>query len=198
MLAPNEIRTSRLLLRPWRPDDAGQLLPVLEANRSHLDPWIPEHVAAPAPLPLLAARLAGFGAAFISDREWRYALFALDDGRVLGEISLFPRSPDGRVPYSSADRAEIGYWLRADATGAGFASEAAQAMVNLAETMPGLGHVEIRCDVRNGASAAVPRRLGFELADCVSDAGVSSESGAEVTLQVWARPLAHAGGQVAS
>ena len=46
MLAPNDIRTARLLLRPWRAEDAASLLPVLEANRSHLGPWIPARVAA--------------------------------------------------------------------------------------------------------------------------------------------------------
>ena len=193
MIAPNEIRTRRLLLRPWSADDAKHLLPVLEANRAHLGPWIPERVAEPAPLPLLASRLSTFAADFVSDREWRYGLFALDDGRVLGEISLFPRSAEGRVPYPAADRAEIGYWLRADATGAGLASEAAQAMVDLATTMPTLGHVEIRCDARNDASAAVPRRLGFELSDRVTAAGVGTDAAATVTMHVWTRRLPLAG-----
>ncbi|WP_110169455.1 GNAT family N-acetyltransferase [Luteitalea pratensis] len=194
MRAPNEIRTSRLLLRPWTADDAEHLLPVLEANRSHLGPWIPARVAEPAPLPVLARRLAAFAADFASDREWRFALFALIDGRVLGEVSLFPRSVDGRVPYGEADRAEIGYWLRADATGTGLASEAAQAMVDLATTMPALCRVEIRCDARNGASAAIARRLGFELSDSVSTAGVSGDAAAAVTLHVWTRRLATGGG----
>ena len=198
MLAPDEIRTRRLLLRPWSADDAEQLLPVLEANRSHLEKWIPARVSEPAPLPLLAARLATFAADFAADREWRYALVALEDGRSLGEISLFPRSAEGRVPYPAADRAEIGYWLRADATGAGLASEAAQAMVDLAATMPAVQHVEIRCDARNDASAAIPRRLGFELSDRVSAASVSAASAAPVTLQVWTRSLRSGRRQTAS
>lgn len=151
-------------------------------------------MAEPAPLPVLARRLAAFAADFASDREWRFALFALIDGRVLGEVSLFPRSVDGRVPYGEADRAEIGYWLRADATGTGLASEAAQAMVDLATTMPALCRVEIRCDARNGASAAIARRLGFELSDSVSTAGVSGDAAAAVTLHVWTRRLATGGG----
>lgn len=189
MPAPNQIRTRRLLLRPWRADDAEALLPVLEANQSHLGPWIPARVAEPAPLPQLTARLAAFAADFEADREWRYALLAPGDGRVLGEISLFPRSAEGRVPYAAADRAEIGYWLRADATGMGLASEAAQAMVDLAETMPTLRGVEIRCDARNGVSAAIPRRLGFELSDRVTSAGLSTGSATAITLQVWTRTL---------
>ena len=197
MRAPHQIRTRRLILRPWRADDAGALLPVLEANRSHLGPWLPARVAEPAPLPQLSARLAAFAADFESDREWRYALLALDDGRVLGEVSLFPRSAEGRGPYTSADRAEIGYWLRADATGTGLASEAALAMVELAATMPPLRHLEIRCDARNTASAAIPRRLGFELSDCVTDAGGGGDAAAPVTLHVWTRRLAIAGSAAA-
>ena len=189
MRAPNDIRTARLLLRPWRAEDAASLLPVLEANRSHFGPWIPARVAEPAPLPVLAGRLEAFAADFAADREWRYALVSLDDGRVLGEVSLFPRAEQGRVPFCAADRAEIGYWLRADATGTGLASEAAQAMVDLAMTMPVLRHVEIRCDARNGASAAIPRRLGFELSESVSAADVSGDAATPVTLQVWTREL---------
>ena len=44
---PAAIDTERLHLRCWRPDDAGALLPVLEANVAHLH-WIPAHVAAPS------------------------------------------------------------------------------------------------------------------------------------------------------
>ena len=189
MLAPNDIRTARLLLRPWTAEDAASLLPVLEANRSHLGPWIPARVAEPAPLPVLAGRLEAFAADFAADREWRYALVSLDDGRVLGEVSLFPRADQGRVPFSAADRAEIGYWLRHDATGTGLATEAAQAMVELAMTMPALRHVEIRCDARNSASSAIPRRIGFELSESVSASDVSVDAAAPVTLQVWTREL---------
>ena len=108
MPVPPELRTAHLLLRPWRPDDAARLLPVLEANHAHLGPWIPARVADPAPLADLAERLAGFAADFAAGRGWRYALMTPDGGDVLGEISLFPRAEAGRVPYPEADRIEIG------------------------------------------------------------------------------------------
>jgi RimJ/RimL family protein N-acetyltransferase len=164
MTIPAEIRTPRLLLRPWRADDAALLLPILEANTSHLR-WIPTHVAAPAPLPDLAQRLSSFAADFQADRNWRFAIFSLDERDVFGEVSLFPRSQDGRVPLAAADRLEIGYWLREDVTGHGYATEATQAMISLAATVPGMRHVEIRCDAHNHSSAAIPARLGFQLAN---------------------------------
>src|SRR5258705_8988349 len=102
MSIPAEIRTARLLLRPWRAEDSPSLQPVLEANWGHLSPWIPARVAEPASLPVLAERLTGFAAAFDADREWRFGLFTPDTGAVLGEVSLFPRSATGRVSLADA------------------------------------------------------------------------------------------------
>ena len=96
-----------------------------------------------------------------------------DGVHVLGEVNLFPRSAAGRVPLAEADHVELGYWLDATATGKGLATEAAGALLAVATSLPGMTHVDIRCDVANGASAAVPRRLGFHLA------------AVEGELQVW-------------
>src|ERR1051325_8045005 len=94
---PTELRTARLLLRPWQSDDAADLEPVLYANWEHLSPWIPARVATPAPAAVLAERLAGFGADFDADREWRFGMFLLPDNKLLGEVGLFPRAASGRV-----------------------------------------------------------------------------------------------------
>lgn len=189
MSVPVELRTPRLVLRPWGAEDAAAMLPILEANWAHLSPWIPARVATPAPVPELAKRLAGFGAAFAGDREWRYGMFTNEGDRMLGEVSLFPRAATGRVPLAEADRAEIGYWLRADETGRGYVTEAVGAVLDAARAMPRFAHIEIRCDARNAASAAVPRRLGFELAVTLAEPGVMSGE-STVQLQVWTRPNA--------
>lgn len=177
MTVPHTLRTDRLLLRPFHADDAAALLPLLEANQDHLSRWIPEHVWRPVPLPELAERLERFAAAFAEDREWRYAVFAADGTTMLGEVDLFPRAATGRVPYAKSNRAEIGYWLRADWSGRGLATEAARAMLEVARGLPRVTQVLIRCDVLNGPSGAVPARLGFALTDTERD-------DADV-LQVW-------------
>ncbi len=186
--APVEVRTARLLLRPWRPEDAGDLLPVLEANRDHLGPWIPARVATPAPVPVLAERLAGFAADFSADREWRFGMFSLADGKLLGEVALFPRAAQGRVPFVEADRVELGYWLRADETGRGLVTEAARSALNLASHIPRFSRVEIRCDARNGPSAAVPVRLGFTL---LSTASETAADGVRRDMQLWVSELSN-------
>lgn len=174
---PATLRTARLLLRPWAAADAAALQPVLTANAAHLGPWIPAHVATAAPLPALAERLAGFADDFAAGRAYRYALLTRDGTRVLGEADLFPRAAGKRVPLPDADHVEVGYWLDAAVTGQGLATEATRALLDVAAALPGMTHAEIRCDVANAPSAAVPRRLGFRLA------------AVEGELQVWRKPL---------
>ncbi len=182
MPVPFALRTERIVLRPWSPQDAVSLQPVLEANRAHLEPWIPARVAKPASLPELEVRLSGFAAAFDNEREWRYGMFMADGATVLGEMSLFPRSATARVAYAECDRVEIGYWLRMDETGKGLVTEAVRALLEVASELPRVGLVEIRCDARNAPSAAIPMRLGFELARSEEDTG---PGGDPAVTQVW-------------
>ena len=183
---PAEIRTPRFVLRPWRAEDAPALLPVLEANRTHLGPWIPARVSTPAPLPLLAARLAGFGNDFATGKEWRYGLFTPDETTVLGEAGIYPRSASGRVAYVDATHVELGYWLRSDETGKGLVTEATRSLLDVVARLDHISRVEIRCDARNAPSAAIPRRLGFRLATVIPE---SSTSRPDIDLQVWTLDL---------
>ena len=189
MRLPLEILTDRLVLRAWREEDAVALCPILEANFDHLGPWIPAHVSTPAPVPELERRLAGFAGDFAGDRVWRYALHDRDDNRLLGEAGLFPRSPTGRVQFAEADRVELGYWIRRDAAGEGFVSEAARALVALAASIREFSLIEVRCDARNVPSAAIPRRLGFGLVRTIESPSVVAGD-PPVQLQVWSLDLA--------
>lgn len=183
-IVPDQLRTPRMLLRRWRPNDAEALQPVLAANTAHLAPWIPWRVAEPLDTGPLANRLAEFAAAFDASREWRYGLFDARDGAVLGEVSLFPRNGGGRVALDAADHLEIGYWVRADRNGEGLATEAARAVRDLGAGIDGVSRITIHCDERNAASAAIPRRLGFHLA-AVTIEEASSVGQAPVRLQIW-------------
>ena len=184
MPAPNELHTSRLVLRRWRADDAVQLQPILETNVAHLGPWIPRRVAEPVPLPRLVERLEACVVAFDEGHEWRYGIFARDTLELMGEVGLYPRATQGRVPFGDADHIEIGYWLRADVTGQGFATEASRAVFDLARTLLRMTRVVIRCDERNARSIAVPRRLGFELVETIVQPSVAVRKTPE-RLQVW-------------
>jgi RimJ/RimL family protein N-acetyltransferase len=184
MTVPAEIRTQRFLLRPWRATDAAQLHPVLVENWEHLSPWIPRRVADPATVPELEQRLESFAADFANDLKWRYGMFASDETSIFGEIDLFPRDATDRVVYGSADRAEIGYWVREDMAGQGLVTEGVETIMGLARTLGRIQRLEIRCDAANLASSAIPKRLGFSLEKTVDEpASVAGHRGSE--LQIW-------------
>ena len=59
---------------------------------------------------------------------------------------------------------EIGYWVRSDRTGRGYATAAAWALTGVAfDWFPLINRIEIRCDPANVASAAIPPKLGYRL-----------------------------------
>jgi RimJ/RimL family protein N-acetyltransferase len=155
----------------------------VDASLAHLQAWMPWAMAEPTPLAGIEARLAGFAEDFDAGRQWLYGLFTPDQARVLGGIGLEPLTSS---PAGAPDAVELGYWLRADATGRGLATEAARAAVDLAASLPGIGRIEIHCDPRNVASAAVPRRLGFRHTRTVS-AGRLTPEGAPRDTMVWER-----------
>jgi RimJ/RimL family protein N-acetyltransferase len=95
---------------------------------------------------------------------------------------------------------EIGYWVHAAHTRRGYATAAVVALTSVAVAQPGISFVEIHHDRANLASAAVPRKLGFEL---IGEARVEPRTQAEsgvtfvwrMTRERW-QP-SHQGGGVA-
>lgn len=77
-----------------------------------------------------------------------------DDGRVIGDVTLWLRSAEHR-------QGEIGFAFHPDAQGQGFAREAATAVLELAFGRVRLHRVFGRTDARNEASAALMGRLGM-------------------------------------
>src|SRR5262245_61869804 len=156
MKPPDRFVTERLVLRRWLPVDAPLLKAAIDSSIGHLQAWLPWAMNEPTLLVDIESRLAGFSSAFDAGREWIYGGFSPDAREAFGGIGFHPRGEAGAAP----DCMELGYWLRGDATGRGYVTEAASAAVVMASALPGITRLEIRCDPRNARSAAVPRRLG--------------------------------------
>jgi RimJ/RimL family protein N-acetyltransferase len=85
-------------------------------------------------------------------------------------LSLFLKETDTMVGGSGLHRMnwaipsfEIGYWVRKQFEGQGYITEAVAGITDFAIREFGARRIEIRCDALNGRSAAIPRRLGFNL-----------------------------------
>ena len=180
MLDP--IRSSRLLLRSWQLDDASQLKEAIDSSLPELQAWVPWALDEPSPLEAIATRLADMRQKFVSGADWAFAVFDSDETRLLGGAGLHPRG--------STDHLEIGYWIRTDATGQGYALEAAHALCATAFFSTSVDRLEIHCDAENTRSASVARRLGFQLTKTLRQDVVTARGEKRDTL-VWTTLRSH-------
>ena len=174
-MVPEEIAVGAhgLVLRRWRMADAGALLAAIERSRPELHRFMPWAMEEPT--------LASVGA--FLERSWTptppesfgFGLFDAG-GDVVGAFGLHGRQGPGIL--------EIGYWVRSDRTGRGYATAAAGALTGVIfEHFPQINRVEIRCDPANVASAAIPLKLGYRLDRTdVVDVEAAAQTGKQ---QVW-------------
>jgi len=146
------VETPRLLLRPHRLDDFDDL------TRYHSDPEVVRYIPWPVRTPAqtreaLAARTRQ-GVVFEPGQWLVLAMELKGEGRVIGEMLL-------KYESDTDATGELGYAMAADVGGRGYATEAAEAMLELAFGRFGLHRVLARLDARNAASAALLRRVGM-------------------------------------
>jgi RimJ/RimL family protein N-acetyltransferase len=175
--AAAEIRTARLLIRCKRPADAPLLKHAVDSSLAHLRQWMPWAMHEPSELNAIEERIAQFQKEFLAGEDRTYAIFNLAETEILGGIGLHP----GERPFTL----ELGYWLRADSTGQGLATEAAAALTQAAFAELGATRIEIRCDPNNLRSARIPERLGFRL-EKVLIADTLTPTGEPRDTMVWA------------
>src|SRR6516225_10673477 len=147
------LMTERLVLRPWRVDDAPAALraygdddvarwlaPAMDrvrdeaAMRVVLQQWVAEDARMLTPAGRWAVELRG-------------------DGQLVGGATLLPLPPD--------DEFEIGWQLRPDAWGHGYATETGIAMARWAFTQ-GIDQVIALVRPANTRATATARRIGME------------------------------------
>ncbi|HEX5249626.1 MAG TPA: GNAT family N-acetyltransferase [Gaiellales bacterium] len=157
------IETARLVIRCWDPSDAGLAKEAIDTSLDHLRPWMPWAEAEPTTLDQKRQLLTRFAEDFARGDDAVFGIFEPDERRVVGGTGLHPRL--------HGNAREIGYWIRADATGRGLAGESTAALTRVAFEVDGVDRMEIHCDPANVRSAAIPRRLGYEQADGVDGNG---------------------------
>jgi RimJ/RimL family protein N-acetyltransferase len=142
-----------LLLRPFRPGDLLALRAAIDESLPDVQRWLPWGREEPSTLDHLAARLDRYARDFADGTAWRYAVVDDADGRLLGSGTLFP--------YPGPGALEVGYWIRAGATGKGLATRASAALVRHAFREHRIERMELWTRPGNEPSMAVARRLGF-------------------------------------
>lgn len=147
----DELRTSRLLLRRWRPED-------LEAFAAmNADPEVMALFPAPLDRASSEAMVGRIEAGFAEHGFGLWALEVVSSGDFIGFTGL--SVPGFEAAFTPA--VEIGWRLARRAWGQGYATEAAAATLDAAFGPLGLTEVVSFTSVGNGRSQAVMRRLGM-------------------------------------
>lgn len=148
-----ELRGERVLVRPYREDDAQALYEAVHESREHIRPWLPfadEHQTVDESRDWIIHSMADW----LLRNAMTVGVWELATNRYLGGSGIHPRNWESRY-------FEIGYWLRASAPGHGYMTETARLLTDFCFEHLAANRVEIRCDEQNVRSAAVARRLGF-------------------------------------
>ena len=145
---PTEVvRTERLVLRPYRPDNAEAV------HRACQDADIQRWLRVPSPYTEADAVQFATETTVSARAQGQALMTAVEaDGQLVGSAGLhFSRGPLGPA---------VGYWLAPWGRGRGFAAEAAHALAEWGLRL-GAPRVHLMADVGNTASQAVAVRAGF-------------------------------------
>ncbi|MFZ1754054.1 MAG: GNAT family N-acetyltransferase [Caldilineaceae bacterium] len=170
------IETERTVLRCWQPKDAPLLSAAIAASLVHLREWMPWAASEPKSLDERVAYLRVMRAAFDRDEEYVYGIFNRDESAVIGGTGLHRRGEGNYL--------EIGYWIHADYTNRGLATEISAALTKVAFEIHRVDWVEIRCDPNNFPSASVPRKLGYTLDATLRNRRTTPQGKSEGTM-IW-------------
>lgn len=155
---PTTLETPRLLLRPFRVDDAAALADALADTRAELRQflWFLPWVAEEPTLQAAEIRCRRAEASFLLRTDLPYLAFERQTARLIGSVGL--HRTDWQLP-----KTEVGYWIRTGSTGKGYATEGVRALTTWALEQLGAHRVELVTDELNLASRRVAERCGFTL-----------------------------------
>jgi RimJ/RimL family protein N-acetyltransferase len=166
------LRTERLELRPFEPEDIDALFAMESradvARYLYNEPWTRAEAE---------EHLERYRAALALEEEGEFldlAMVLRSTGDVVGKSFLAWRSTEHRL-------AEVGYGVHPDRQGQGYATEATRVIFELAFDGLGAHRVIGRLDARNVASARVLEHLGMRLeAHLVENEWVKGEWASEL------------------
>lgn len=138
-------RSERLLLRPPWPEDWQ------DVHHALADEGVVRNLAR-APWPYTHENAQDFCNAAFDPCAPRFLVTLAANAQLIGCIGIDPSGEDGE--------AELGYWIARDHWGRGYATEAARAALDIAETI-GVASIGAGHFVDNPASGRVLRKVGF-------------------------------------
>ncbi|HEY9524454.1 MAG TPA: GNAT family N-acetyltransferase [Thermopolyspora sp.] len=162
------LKSERVLLRPFGPEDSRQVRTVIEAGDEFLPPGAPGHVSG-------VYQWLTYGVHELRRSGQGIHLAILADGLLVGAISLFKT-------MWGAGTTEVGYGVHPAHRGQGYATEAVRCLCQWALGDGGLRRVELRANLDNGASIRVAEKSGFARDGLLRGAGFESDGPHDIVV----------------
>jgi len=143
------------MLRRVHADHAAAIAAAVGMSLEELRPWMAWASREAAEPRTQLIRVAEADELWEAGSDFIYSVLLRPGPTVIGEIGLHRRVGDGGM--------EIGYWIDSRFAGNGIGTEAARLLTGVALALDGVTRVEIHCDEANQGSAAIPRKLGYQL-----------------------------------
>lgn len=150
--------TPRMVLRPPRTNDVGEIRRLLRANHDHLKPWNPAPPPGDDPTSITEVSKT----VLRQRREWkRGSSFVFmpalreEPTRFIGKVAL------NGVMRGAMYGAYLGYWMDGDYQGKGLVTEAIVGVLDFAFGPAGLHRIQAAIMPRNARSLRVIEKLGF-------------------------------------
>ena len=132
---------------------ADEIAAVVQANLTHLQPWMPWAVD---------------DYSVESAKEWIQRTLSefAEDGR-FNAIILVGERAVGSIGFHNLNTAngsaEIGYWIDKEYEGRGLITRCCSVLIDYLFNVRNLNRIQINCNIENTRSRKVPERLGFKL-----------------------------------
>lgn len=139
-------------IRPYRETDVGPLFEAVRASIEELAAWL---AWAQGGYERSDARswVESRSEAWANGDAYSFVVESVDDERFLGGVDL-------NQVHEPVRMANLGYWVRTDATGDGVATTAARLAAEFGFDTLGLQRIELTVPIGNAASARVAEKLG--------------------------------------
>lgn len=153
-MAPTELSTDRLWLRPYLLHMALPFWQLLEQNRERLAVDFPDRTSAVRSLEEAEKRIQLLSYQRRIGDMYSFGIWRKDTDAYIGDITL-RRIARGKL------FCEVGYYIAAEAEGQGYITESLQALLKFAFDVLRMESVNLRCAIDNYRSQAVAERCGF-------------------------------------
>ncbi len=145
-------KSGRILLRPSIMDDGPALVEAIQVSATALSPWM-DWYRADFSIEMANTWIKTLIAAWEEGTNYQFSIIDTEKNQILGSSGINHINQTYRL-------ANLGYWIRTDRSGAGFATETTKVLAQFGFEQLGLRRIEIVTGVENWASRRVAEKAG--------------------------------------